>query len=402
MLPVEKLSPPPKNRRQQPERFSRKKAGDSAAGRRTARRTDSTRSARAWPANWPAQTPIQQAMHQDHEAERIAIIEALYGDWSPTAFKAAASLLGCATTAAIQVNQPSGLIVATFFRCRQRLCPLCAGARSRELTERFAALMSAMTRPRSLVLTIKHDFPDLLDGIRHLKLSFGKLRRQPLWREHVTGGAYSLEVKLSPQSQEWHPHLHICFDGTFLPWKQLRTVWHQVTGNSEIVWLEPVLSKEGMARELAKYVSKPYNMTEMSPAHIREFFRATKSLRMFNIFGKHPPMSKVDEQAPDTWNPETFGFTIPRLVWLANAGVATALELAGLAACRWPLFGRYIYSSLGDNFDIPTPARNPQTGRLLPLSTQARVALDKQLVTAYSNLRCLADSGLLPQDRYVD
>lgn len=335
-------------------------------------------------------------IHADHWNERVRITTALGIDFLPNAQKCSRTMDTCASTASLQVNAATEKVAPSFFRCRQRLCPLCSTARSRLLTERFADLMAKMTAPRTLVLTIKHEEAGLAVAIANLRNWFSKLRRSKLWLANVIQGAYSLEIKIGKGSGLWHPHLHIVFDGLFLPWQLLRKEWHAITGGSQIVWLEPVSDVDGMARELAKYVSKPYDMTTFTDAQIREFFQATHGLRMFTTFGKRPAKDPDVEDPGDTWDPENYSWTLPQLAHLANLGVPEAAAVAGLAAVRWPILGRYVYAAIGDGIQLPAQRRNALSGKLRPLMDVDIRDLDAKLRTAFEDLRRIEAGGLLP------
>lgn len=340
-----------------------------------------------WPLPALPQKPFQETIHADHWDERIAIIMALWNDPGREATKSAGRMTQCATTALLQADKETGKIGPNFFRCRQRLCPLCAGARSRLLTERFDSTIQEMKDPRILVLTVKHTPDPLRKVIANLKIWFAKLRRTPLWRSTVERGAYTIEVKRGDGDHQWHPHIHSVFHGKFLPWQQLRSAWHTITSGSEIVWLKPVTNIQSVARELAKYVSKPFAMDCFSQVDIREFFWATRGLRMFNRFGKNWPKAMLEDDPPEKWSPESAALSIPNIVHRANAGSEAALELAGLAANRWPILSKYIYTTIGESLPIRPLRVNPASGRILPLSEAERVMLDTAISQAYRQVQ---------------
>ena len=86
--------------------------------------------------------------------------------------------------------------------------------------------------------------------------------------EPARGGLVSIEVTYNADTDTWHPHAHLLIDGAFLPWRELRASWHDVTGDSWVVDVRRVDATprpdesrvdamRRAVRETVKYSTKP-------------------------------------------------------------------------------------------------------------------------------------------------
>src|SRR5690606_7248566 len=99
----------------------------------------------------------------------------------------------------------------------------------------------------------------LAGELERLKACFRELRRGKPWKQHVQGGVAVVECTFNAKTQKWHPHLHIVFDGKYWAQPAIATEWERVTGDSKIVDVRFVRSKDQAAGYIAKYVSKSPN-----------------------------------------------------------------------------------------------------------------------------------------------
>lgn len=170
-------------------------------------------------------------------------------------------------------------------RCKDRICPLCAHARGYRAAQKASVMIQAMNAPRFLTLTRKHSDEPLVDQVDQLMRWFRELRKSQLWKSHVTGGVYTLELTLNQTTDQWHPHLHIVFDGKFLPHSSCKLEWERVTGQSSIVHLKKVNDCKAAAHYIAEYLGKAPGMKNWRQSHVEEYATALKSRRMVNTFG---------------------------------------------------------------------------------------------------------------------
>lgn len=230
------------------------------------------------------------AAHGRHRKERLAIIAALAADPRNAFAKRVGKLADCCCTPQVGMTN-AGTIGCVWFRCRDRLCPLCATARARQVADRVLAATTKADSLRFLTLTIRSTSEPLRTQLDRLYGYYRDLRRTAEWRKHVYGGIATVEITRNESTGQWHPHLHVLTDGRF--WKQssIADTWEQVTGGSRIVDIRMIHKRSTVARYVAKYASKPPNMDGWPADAIREFAEAVHRRRMViatgNMHGKH-------------------------------------------------------------------------------------------------------------------
>jgi len=290
------------------------------------------------------QTALQEAIHEPHQADRDRTIQALAASELDLLRTEARRLAGCASSVHLYIDPAAGKVTEYVHRCKSRLCPFCARFRSAHVADQMQALVDVMTHPRHLVLTVHSRPAPLTEQLADLRNWFAKFRRTPFWRKNVSTGVYTIEVTKNSDTGLWHPHLHILFDGKYLPFKVIQQLWHEITAGSEIVWIEEVYNRQGAVRELCKYIGKPAKSKAWTHADIREYALAIRGTRMVQTFGKRPPKPIVDEDPNTPAEPDRWHVSVSRLVYLAGHDDPLATAALPLIAARWPHLGRYIYS----------------------------------------------------------
>lgn len=139
--------------------------------------------------------------------------------------------------------------------CHDRFCTPCANARSARIQSRLTDLLPDRTL-RFLTLTLGGPDLPLEDQLDRLLKSFQRLRRRKLWAERVEGGVAFLEVKRSSRTDRWHPHLHVLLIGRYFPLADLKALWLDVTGDSWVVDIRVVKSRQAAIAYVAKYATK--------------------------------------------------------------------------------------------------------------------------------------------------
>ena len=169
--------------------------------------------------------------------------------------------------------------------CHDRWCLPCGLARSRLLAANMRSLIS--DRPhRFMTLTLKANDEGLTARLRHLYASFSRLRRNPIWKRNVTGGAAFCECIWSAASAAWHVHLHIIAAGKFLPQQQLSDAWLRSTGDSFIVDVRLIGGHDKAVDYVTKYASKPLHPeTVRSHDRLCEMIVGLRSRRLVLTFG---------------------------------------------------------------------------------------------------------------------
>lgn len=302
--------------------------------------------ARDWPKTLPEQNGLQDAVHAPDLAERDRYILALIEAKEECIRNLARRMATCADSVHLFFDADDGTANEYLHRCKARLCPLCARARSNHVSRQVEEQVREMKSPRHLVLTVKSRDVGLTTQLRDLRGWFAKLRRTPFWQKHVTRGVYTVEVTINERTGLWHPHIHCVFEGQYLPYKIVQRLWHEITGGSEIIWLAPVDNAQGMARELCKYIGKPQQAEHWTDENIRTYALAIRGSRMMQSFGKARPKPILD-LTPEMLAPTgTKSISLARILWLAEMCQEEAYRALPLIAERWPHLGRYIYNRM--------------------------------------------------------
>ena len=202
--------------------------------------------------------------------------------------------------------------------------------------------MHDMKHPRAIILTVRSNDRPLRDQIASLRRWFRKMRSRAFWKDRVQGGAYTLEVTMNERTGLWHPHLHIIYGGTYMPFRLLQKNWHDVTGGSEVVWVQDVKDAPGAARELAKYIGKVQQLDRLEDQHIRAYADGVNRSRMVQTFGNTHGRRAEDHDPGEPDSPDTYTLSLPRILHLANLDVDAAQRLLLMIGKRWPVFSRFI------------------------------------------------------------
>lgn len=169
--------------------------------------------------------------------------------------------------------------------CHDRLCTPCANERSARLRDALRATM-ANKKHTFITLTLCGRNETLRELVDRLYRSFRYLRSSKLWQEHVTGGAAFLEIKWSDKAGRWHPHLHIICESSYMDQGHLSDAWRSITRDSFIVDIRRVKDARIASSYVAKYASKPLNMTFAHvTARLDEAVLALKGRRLCLTFG---------------------------------------------------------------------------------------------------------------------
>jgi hypothetical protein len=139
--------------------------------------------------------------------------------------------------------------------CGFKLCMFHQKRASAEKRVKIKTAIGLMKKPRFVTFTVKHGRNDRLHGtLEKLNKGWEKLLRRKAWRAKAGNGIASLETGWH-WDNGWHPHLHVIFDGEYFPQKELRALWHEVTGDSYVVDVRAV--DKGVINEMSKYLAKP-------------------------------------------------------------------------------------------------------------------------------------------------
>lgn len=179
--------------------------------------------------------------------------------------------------------------------CHDRLCQPCQVARRQRLVEAICFIVAgAETRVRFITFTMRHNHTPLAAQLDRLYASFKALRRRPLWRDNVTGGALFLETKVGKDGL-FHVHFHVLAEGQFIDQKALSAEWYAVTGDSYIVDIRSVPDPRQRAAYVTKYATKPADATILRDADkLDQFLVSIKGRRLYQPFGSWRALLPAD------------------------------------------------------------------------------------------------------------
>lgn len=161
-------------------------------------------------------------------------------------------------------------------RCRHRLCPTCNRLLAAEWTSSLSRELKRQ-QVRLITLTLAADGECLKHRWDRLLASFRRLRSHPQWKSHVRGAIAAVELTWNAEHTNWHVHLHVLAIGTFFPQPMLKSLWHNVTGDSTIVDVRQVTRRAGAIRYVTKYIAKPlHDSVARDLERLREYFVASR------------------------------------------------------------------------------------------------------------------------------
>lgn len=169
--------------------------------------------------------------------------------------------------------------------CRDRWCRACQRDRSRIIAANLRDRLKDASI-KLVTLTLQHRFQSLRPQVDRLLESFRTLRKKPLWQDSIQGGVAFVEVTYNPETNRWHPHLHILCVGSWLSQRTLAATWDQITGGSFIVDVRQVTDVGEVAAYVVKYATKPMNtVLYRHPAKLVEAMRALQGRHLCLTFG---------------------------------------------------------------------------------------------------------------------
>lgn len=179
--------------------------------------------------------------------------------------------------------------------------------------------------------------PDPLDEqLSLLYKNFRTFRHRARIRKCMTGGIYFLELTYNERTLRWHPHLHVIFEGGYLPHAVAKEAWHEVTGDSWIVDIRSMNGATGAAGYVTKYATKSINSAVWAhPDRLDEAMQALAGRRTFQTFGDWHALNLSKLPDDDTaWEPMC---TLATLIREARDG---------------DMDSRRVLSGLANNFDL--------------------------------------------------
>lgn len=199
--------------------------------------------------------------------------------------------------------------------CRDRWCEACSSDKRRTIVRNVRSKLEGMNL-RFLTLTLKSRPDTLTDQLNRLYKCFRSFRNRSKIKRCMTGGLYFVELTTNEQTGLWHPHLHILFDGNYLPRRIASSEWLSCTGDSFIVDLAGIQGTGHAASYIVKYAGKAIPKSVWNdPEHFHEAILAFAGRRLFSYFGSFKGLELSKNPADD-------------IGWVVIAPLFTILDLS--------------------------------------------------------------------------
>lgn len=222
--------------------------------------------------------------HSSWKHERKCIRQALVDANVAPRTLARFDMCGSDPWVAVNPNDPTDLTLIAN-HCHSRWCLPCNRARSFRIAENLRTQLVQQPH-RFLTLTLRASSQPLSQQLDRLYDCFRQLRRQPLWKRCVTGGAAVLEVKRSWHANHWHPHLHVVCEGKYMPQADISADWYRITHDSFVVDIRFLRNTNDVAHYVTKYVTKPWSRNVINrPTVLAELVSALRGRRLVLTFG---------------------------------------------------------------------------------------------------------------------
>ena len=229
-------------------------------------------------------------------------------------------------------------------RCKNRWCEACNRER-RTIIQRNLRANYPKARTRFLTLTVKSQ-SDLRTVTDHLFKSWQKLRRQKQYAKRITGGIWFLELTRNVKTNEWHPHLHIVYTGSYLDHTKLSKDWHNITGDSFVVDIREIPNPEIAIGYVTKYASKAIPREVWSSVEsMAELIRDYKDQKLIGVFGtwRGLKLTQIPE-SDEGWTPVA---PLWKIISYARMGIEWATKMLND-------LGRYVPNA-HDHANTPDP-----------------------------------------------
>lgn len=170
-------------------------------------------------------------------------------------------------------------------RCRDRLCPTCAMFRAGSLRSRIKRLVTKARSVRFVTLTMAPVATGLGECVDALMAAMRLMRALEVWKRHVEGGIFVVEVTRGATGKHWHVHAHLLIEGEYFPHDLLHDAWSRAVGSASRVEIKALHDREACISYMAKYMAKSTAMDSWTHDEIREYALGMHRRRIVGTFG---------------------------------------------------------------------------------------------------------------------
>jgi len=179
-----------------------------------------------------------------------------------------------------------GLVYKTTEKCGNRICQKDACVRSRisRTKRKYVEKVKQMKTPRFMTLTyaghheLSFSVKNEIDGCWKT-LSQYLRRKNAIFR-------YVKALELVQKEDGYYYHLHLIYDGKYIPFKKLQEKWLEYTKTTHRVSIERVKSRFKAVNYVTKYICKGSQIG----LKINDFIKIRK-MQFFSSYGKFDPIT---------------------------------------------------------------------------------------------------------------
>jgi len=205
----------------------------------------------------------------------------------------------CGAYASVRMDNETGHPYLDANTCKLRVCPACRKSLQRKTLARVLDFLHSHPNDnwQFHTYTLRHSESPLTDQLDRLVHCFRLLRHRQLWKQRCEAGYAVIEITYhsagswSPSGRqrkrdEWHPHLHVLVQTTWLDWSQLHQDWKAITKDSTQLDCANVTNISHAARYVAKYLGKPPSLNFANDhGRATEYYHAINHRRLLMPFG---------------------------------------------------------------------------------------------------------------------
>lgn len=171
-----------------------------------------------------------------------------------------------------------------YARCGDRTCPECRYRDYLRFVSLYKPIVLSKVNLRLMTLTLRGRVGFLPHSrVVRLRRCFKRLLHQQYYSKRLKGGFYTIEAV--NKGRGWNIHIHVLYEGLFIPQSRLKRDWFKLTRDSLVVDIRKVWSPVGSLKYILKYLSKPPKVKGFEDEY-NDAFRGTRFVSSFGTWYK--------------------------------------------------------------------------------------------------------------------
>jgi hypothetical protein len=195
------------------------------------------------------------------------------------------SLLDCRKFAWFVRHKDTGMVKVVSNACRLRWCPICSNVRYVQIRRAVQDWIQSISQPKFITLTLLHTARPLADQIASLYRAFRLLRQRNKISRKIRGGVWFFQITRNRKTLDWHPHLHVLVDASFIAKEVLSQEWFLATGNSYIIDIRAIKDPRKVVDYVSRYCARPCRLSDYEEADRLEIATVLFGKRLCGSFG---------------------------------------------------------------------------------------------------------------------